>query len=347
MLCALNAEELVPAEHPIRTIKVLADAALERMDEELSSLYSDRGRKSIPAERLLKSMLLMALYSLRSERQFCEQLRYNLLFRWFLDMDMTGETFDHSTFTNNRDRFLGGDLARKLFGEIVAEAQRQHLMSREHFSVDGTLIESWASMKSFRPKDDDDDSDGNGWSDFKGKGRKNDTHESRTDPESRLTRKGKGKEAKLCFSAHALMENRNGLLVDFELGQSTGTCEREAAQQMLGRHKGGRRITVGADAGYGTKDFVASCRERGITAHVAVPPRSTALDGRTTRHRGYLVSQRVRRRIEQVFGWMKASAGMRKSRYIGVAKTAFSATMTATAYNLMRMSRFMEVTGGT
>lgn len=347
MLCALNAEELVPAEHPIRTVKVLADAALERMSAEFDSLYSKRGRKSIPPEQLLKSMLLMALYSLRSERQFCEQLRYNLLFRWFLDMDMTGETFDHSTFTNNRDRFLGGDLARKLFSQVVDEAKRQHLMSREHFSVDGTLIEAWASMKSFRPTDDDDDGDGNGWSEFKGSKRKNDTHQSRTDPESRLTRKGKGREAKLCFSAHALMENRNGLLVDFDVSQSTGTCEREVALQMLGRHKGNGRITVGADAGYGTKDFIAQCQRQAITPHVAVPPRNAPLDGRTSRHEGFAVSQRVRRRIEQVFGWMKSSAGMRKSRYIGVAKTSFSATMTAAAYNLLRMSRFMEVVADT
>jgi len=345
LLCALNPEDLVPSDHPIRGVKALADAALARMDREMDALYSDRGRMSIPPERLLKAMVLMALYGVRSERMFCEQLRYNLLFRWFLDMDMTGATFDHSTFTNNRDRFLRGNLAGRLFGEVVREAEHRGLVSKEHFSVDGTLIEAWASMKSFRPKDEnDDDQDSNGWSDFKGNKRSNDTHQSRTDPEAKLMRKGLGKEAKLVFTAHALMENRHGLLVDFGMTEATGRCERQAALHMLSRQPSVRKRTLGADAGYYTKDFIRECRELNVTPHVAQPrqQRSSTLDRRTTRHAGYQVSQRIRRRIEQPFGWLKTAAGFRKARFIGLIKTAFSGTIAMTAYNLLRMTKICQ-----
>lgn len=345
LLCALNPEDLVPPDHPIRGVKALADAALARMDRQMDALYSNRGRMSIPPERLLKSMVLMALYGIRSERMFCEQLRYNLLFRWFLDMDMTGETFDHSTFTNNRDRFLQGNLAARLFGEVVQEAEHRGLVSKEHFSVDGTLIEAWASMKSFRPKEEnDDDQDGNGWSDFKGKKRSNDTHRSRTDPEAKLMRKGLGKEAKLSFTAHALMENRHGLLVDFGMTEANGTCERQAALHMLSRRPSGRRRTLGADAGYYTKGFVHECRSLNVTPHVAQPRerRTPTLDKRTTRHVGYEISQKIRRRVEQPFGWLKSFAGFRKSRFIGLAKTAFSGTIAMTAYNLLRMTKICQ-----
>lgn len=348
MLCALNAEDLVPAEHPIREIKALADQALREMDGELSALYCDSGRQSIPPERLLKSMLLMALYSVRSERQFCEQLRYNLLFRWFLDMDMTGEAFDHSTFTNNRDRFVQGDVATKLFAAVVQLAKQRRLMSREHFSVDGTLIEAWASMKSFRPKNDEkrkkDEDDGNGWGDFKGTKRSNETHESRTDTDAKLMRKGNGREAKLCFAAHAMMENRNGLLVDFQISRATGTCERDVAGDMLRRLPGQHRKTLGADAGYHTRAFVKECRSEGVTAHVAQyrpgpGSRRSVIDRRTTRHEGYQSSLRVRKRIEQVFGWLKTTACLRKTRFVGLSRTSFSTTVAAAAYNLVRMSR--------
>jgi IS5 family transposase len=297
-------------------------------------------------------MLLMALYSVRSERQFCEQLRYNLLFRWFLDMDMTGEAFDHSTFTNNRDRFIEGDVATKLFAAVVEQAKKRRLMSREHFSVDGTLIEAWASVKSFRPKDKkkrDKDDDGNGWGDFKGTKRSNDTHESTTDPDAKLLRKGKGREAKLCFAAHAMMENRNGLLVDFDVSQANGTCERDVAGEMLRRLPGKHRKTLGADAGYHTRAFVEECRAREVSAHVAQyrpgpGSRRSAIDGRTTRHDGYRTSLRVRKRIEQVFGWLKTTACSRKSRFIGLPRTGFFTTVAAAAYNLVRMSRLVAST---
>jgi transposase len=340
LLCLLDVEKLVPRDHSLRGIKSLADEALKDLSRSLGGMYSKTGRPSIPPERLLKGMLLIALYSVRSEIQFCEQLRYNFLFRWFLDMDMMEEPFDHCAFSDNRDRFLEHDVAGKFFREVVKQAQEAELMSSDHFSVDGTLIEAWASMKSFRPKDeDDDDSDSNGWSDFKGQKRKNDTHESKTDPEARLMRKGKGKEAKLSFAAHSLTENRNGLLVDFEVTEANGTCEREAAVEMLDASVEGD-ATLGADSAYDTQDFVAECRARGITPHVA-QKRNSAIDGRTTRHPGYQASQTVRKRIEQVYGWLKSFGGFRKTRYKGRAKTELYGLMAASAYNLLRMAKLM------
>jgi len=286
-------------------------------------------------------MLLVALYSIRSEVQFCEQLRYNFLFRWFLDMDLVEEPFDHCAFSDNRDRLIEHEATAKFFRKVVERAEEAGLMSDEHFSVDGTLIEAWASMKSFRPKDDDDDDgDSNSWSDFKGKKRSNETHESKTDPESKLMRKSDGKEAKLSFAGHVLTENRNGLVKDLRVTEANGLCEREAALAMIDAHVD-RGATIGADSAYNTKDFVEDCRERGITPHVAGKKRS-AIDGRTTRHPGYGASQKVRKRIEQVFGWLKTVGGLRKSRYKGRAKTRLYAFMAGAAYNLLRMTKLIE-----
>ena len=254
MLCLISADSRVPKDHPLRKVKALADVALKRLGPVFDAMYAQRGRPSVPPERLLKGMLLIALYSVRSERQFCEQLDYNLLFRWFLDMDMVQEAFDASTFSRNRQRLLSHEVAAKFFDAV--RQQGTDLMSDEHFSVDGTLLEAWASMKSFRPKDESR-GDSNGWSDFRGQKRSNQTHESKTDPESRLARKGNGREAKLSFMGHALMENRHGLLVDVRVSEANGFSERHVALEML---RGRRRATVGADRGYDTKDSPSSWR---------------------------------------------------------------------------------------
>lgn len=345
MLCLLNPEELVARDHPLRAIKALADGALTSMSPFLDAMYASCGRASVPPEVLLKAKLLSALFSIRSDRQFCEQLRYNLLFRWFLDLDMLGDAFDHSTFSKNQERLLAHDAAGQFFATVVAHAKAKGLMSAEHFSVDGTLIEAWASIKSFRPKTEGDDGDRNGWADFRGTKRSNDTHESKTDPEARLARKGNGQEAKLCFSGHAMMENRNGLLVDVRVLEANGYAEREAALAMIDDPATGNApSTLGADKGYDTKDFVAACRERGVTPHVARnehAKRSSAIDERTTRHAGYAVSLIVRRRVEQIFGWMKSVGGLRRSRWRGRAKTQLAAYLVGAAYNLLRIAKLV------
>jgi transposase len=346
MLCLLNPEELVARDHPLRAIKALSDAALAAMSPFLDAMYADSGRASVPPEVLLKAKLLAALFSVRSDRQLCEQLRYNLMFRWFLDLDMLGAAFDHSTFSKNQARLLAHDAAGHFFATVVEQAKVKGLMSEEHFSVDGTLIEAWASMKSFRPKDSDD-GDSNGWSDFKGEKRSNETHESKTDPEAKLARKGNGQEAKLCYSGHAMMENRNGLLVDVRVLEANGRAEREAALAMIDdASRGNEPGTLGADKGYDTKDFVASCRQRGVTPHVATNEharRNSAIDGRTTRHPGYRASQIVRRRIEQIFGWMKTWGGLRRTRWRGAAKTQLAAYLIGAAYNLLRIGRLVRM----
>lgn len=346
MLALVTLNELVPARHPVRTVKKLADECLRQLSGTFDEMYARVGRPSIPPERLLKAQLLMALYSVRSERMLCERIQYDMLFRWFLDMSMTEAVFDASSFSRNRDRLLEHEVAHRFLQAVVKRAKREALMSSEHFSVDGTLIEAWASMKSFRPKDEDDDDkgDGNGWADFKGQTRSNDTHESKTDPEAKLLRKSAGKEAKLCFAEHVLMENRNGLIVDMMVAPSVGVTEPEAALELMSRALPTGRITVGADKGYDTKDFVRECREMDVTPHVAQhvnARRSSALDQRTARHPGYQVSQVVRRRIESIFGWKKTVGGCRKSRYRGVERTGFFATMAAAAYNLIRMTRLL------
>ena len=338
---------MVSKTHPIRGIKRLADAALARMNEKFDEMYSEGGRPSIPPERLLKAQLLIALYTIRSERQLCDQLAYNLLFRWFLDMDMTEPVFDHSTFSINRDRLIAHDTAGEFFREVVKLARSQRLMSDDHFTVDGTLIEAWASTKSFKKKDHDGgppDDPGNPSVDFHGEKRSNATHESTTDPEAKLARKGKGKEAKLSFSMHSLMENRNGLLVDLVVDEANGTAERTVAIEMLDALGGAHPITVAGDKGYDTRAFVAECRERNVTPHVAQnvhARRSSAIDARTTRHPGYVVSQRIRKRVEEVFGWAKTIGGLRKTRFRGIERTQLAAHFLGTAYNLLRINRLL------
>lgn len=341
MLCLVSLESRVPSDHPLRDIKKLADAALKDLSAVFDAMYAEAGRASVPPERLLKSLLLIALYSIRSERQFCEQLEYNLLFRWFVDMDMLEPAFDASTFSKNRERLMEHEVATLFFATIREQASG--LMSAEHFSVDDTLLEAWASMKSFRPKDDND-GDNNGWGDFRGKKRSNETHESKTDPEAKLMRKGNGREAKLYFAAHALMENRNGLLVALEVSEANGTCERETALSMLEEHAPSG-ATVGGDRGYDTRNFVERCRDADVTPHVAQHQnhrRRSAIDRRTTRHPGYGISQQIRKRIEQVFGWIKTVGGLRRTRFKGRARTQLAAYMVGAAYNLMRVAKLQR-----
>jgi transposase len=351
MLVLMSPDSLVPVGHPARAIKRLADECLAELSVVFDGMYAETGRPSIPPERLLKSMLLMALYSVPSERMLCERLRYDLLFRWFLDMSMVDAPFDASTFSRNRERLLEHEVAHRFLQKVVQLAERKRLMSSEHFSVDGTLIQAWASMKSFRPKNekDDDRGDGNGWADFEGQQRKNDTHESRTDPEAKLYRKGKGQEARLCFGEHLLMENRNGLIVDVAVRPAVGVTESEAALDLMMRSVPlDRPITVGGDKAFDNRGFVEGARQLGATPHVAqniTAYRGSAIDGRTTRPAGYGISQVVRRRIESIFGWKKTVGGVRRTRYRGVARTDFFSTMVAVAYNLLRISRLIPQTG--
>lgn len=348
MLSLATIEQVIPSNHPLRAVKKLADEALAELSEVFDAMYKSGGRPSIPPERLLKAMLLMALHSVRSERLFCEQLGYNLLYKWFLDMDIMEEPFNHSTFGKNRDRLLDHEVCTQFFRAVVGQARKRKLMSNEHFSVDGSLLDAWASMKSFRPKDEDDDSrpDSNGWSDFKGQKRSNETHESKTDPEARLVRKGKGREARLSYAMHGLMENRSGLLIGLQVTQATGRAEREAALELLDEElPGSRPITLGADRGYDTRGFVEGCRERNVTPHVAQNNirRRSAIDRRTTRVPGYRQSSIVRRRIEGCFGWLKTVGNLRKTRYRGARKTNLWVQMTGAAYNLLRIARFEQV----
>lgn len=351
MLAFVDLEARVPPDHPLRTIKALADQALARLSPDFDRMYAQAGRPSIPPERLLKSLLLIALYSVRSERAFCEDLDFNLLFRWFLDMGLIEPSFDATSFTKNRLRLLEHQVGQALFDEVVMEAEELGLLSDEHFTVDGTLIEAAASLKSFKPSDSessgsaDDDDKGNPWLDFHGHKRSNATHRSTTDPEAKLLRKGKGKEAKLVFMAHALMENRNALLVDFQMTQATGTAERDAVPLLLdeARQRGFHPRTLGADKGYDTKACVEDMRQRRVTPHLAQNQsgRSSAIDGRTTRHPGYDVSQRIRKRVEEVFGWMKTVGGFRRTRYRGLDRTGLAGYLVATAYNLVRLVKLV------
>lgn len=347
MLALVSIESLVPERHPIRAVKRVADEVLRDLSPLFDALYADVGRPSIPPERLLKAVVLMALFSVRSERMLCEQLRYNMLFRWFLDMDLIEVPFDATGFTHNRDRLLNQKVAREFLQRIVAHAQEKDLASSEHFSVDGTLIEAWASMKSFRPKDDDS-GDNNGFGDFKGTKRSNDTHESKTDPDAKLFRKGRGRESKLCYVGNVLMENRNGLIIDTELEMASGLAERVGALAMLRRLRERvasampRRVTVGCDKAYDVRDFIQQCRSLRVTPHVAqniTARRGSGIDGRSTRHAGYSASQRCRMLIEKIFGWEKTVGGMRRSRFRGRARTDASFTFTAAAYDLMRIAR--------
>ena len=350
MLTLMNPDSVVPKDHPIRGIKGLADDALSSMGATFDRMYATAGRPSIPPERLLKAQLLIALYSVRSERLFCEQLGYNLLFRWFLDMNMDEKTFDASTFSQNRDRQIEHDVARTFFGAVVQRAELAGLVSKDHFSVDGTLFEAWASLKSFKRKDGqskgpDDDDKGNPTVNFRGEKRRNETHQSSTDPDAKLSRHSDGTTAKLCFAGHGLMENRHGLLVDMVVTKSVGVTEREAALDMLlAKADPHRRRTVGGDKGYDTNMFVEMCRMLNISPHVAANTGrrgGAAVDGKTTRHAGYQVSQKLRKRIEEIWGWMKTVGGLRKTRFKGTKRVNLHALFAGAAYNLLRMARLM------
>ncbi|MDP2661520.1 MAG: IS5 family transposase [Dehalococcoidia bacterium] len=353
MLAFVDLDARVLPEHPLRTIKTLADQALEALSPDFDRMYAEVGRPSIPPERLLKASLLISLYSVRSERAFCEELDYNLLFRWFLGMNLMERSFDPTVFTKNRQRLLEHQVGQQLFDEVVGQAQDLGLLSDEHFSVDGTLIEAAASLKSLTRRDGTpptltDDDTGNPSVDFHGERRINATHRSATDPEARLFRKGNGKEAKLVFMAHALMENRNGLLADFQVSLATGRAERDAVPVLLdqARERGFHPRTVGADKNYDTRDCVAALRRRGVTPHVAqnVTRRASAIDRRTTWRPGYAQSQRVRKRVEEIFGWMKTVGGFRRTRYRGMDRTGLAGYLVATAYNLVRLAKLLVPT---
>ncbi len=347
IMLAITPDQKVPQDHPIRAIKPIVDRALRSLSPVFNRMYSKQGRPSIPPEHLLKASLLIALYSIRSERQFCERLEYDLLFKWFLDQNIDTPAFDASTFSKNRQRLLENDVARLFFEAVLAEARQRDLLSDDHFTVDGTLLEAWASLKSVRPKDDDKDGPASGGFknpdvDYRGERRTNETHASTTDSEAQLARKGRGKETKLCFAGHVLMENRNGLVVDIDLTQATGRAEREAAVRMLDRlPRQKRRITLGGDKGYDTREFVAELRQRKVTPHVAQNQngRRSAIDGRVTSHGGYRVSQKLRKRVEEIFGWAKTVGGGDKLRYIGVARNRLWAELTAAGYNLVRIAK--------
>jgi transposase len=342
MLTTLSTEELIPADHPIRRIRRVVDEVLSELDGEFSAMYASRGRPSVPPEQLLKATLLMALYSIRSERAFCERLNYDLLFKWFLDLPIDARAFDATTFTKNRERLLTHEIADRFFAAVVRQGKLRRYTSSEHFSVDGTLLEAWASHKSFKPKDGGSPGSlgRNAEVDFRGRPRTNQSHQSTTDPEARLARKSQGTAAKLSYAGHLLMEHRSALIVDMELTEATGHAERDAALAMLERQPSRqRRRTVAADKGYDVASFVAEVRELGFTPHVApnTTRRRSALDRRTTRHPGHQVSQRIRKRIEEPFGWMKTIAGGRKLRYIGKRRNRAWFLMTGAIYNVIRI----------
>lgn len=334
-------DDVVPADHPIRKIRKLVDQALAAMEPIFDRMYSDTGRPSIPPERLIKSMLLIALYSIRSERQLCERLRYDLLFKWFIDLNVDDEVFDASSFSKNRNRLLEANVTGEFFAEVVKEARKAKLLSEEHFSVDGTLLEAWSSQKSVRLKDEEDHPDlsSNSWVDFSGTKRSNDTHASVTDPQALLAKKARGQAARPSYCGHALIENRNGLVVGTSLSQATGTAERDQAFELIDR-VAGKTATLAADRGYDTKDFVNDCRTRGVTPHVASKTNS-AIDGRTTRHDGYRISQRKRKLSEQVFGWAKTTGVARKLRFRGVQRNADQWFVTMSTFNVVRMAKLM------
>lgn len=354
----VDLEKRVRADHPLRAIRELTDAALAALSTEFAALYATIGRPSVAPEKLLRAMLLQAFYSLRSERQLMERLEYDLLFRWFVGLGVDDPVWDHSTFSKNRDRLLEGEVAARFLEAVLAEPRVKRLLSGEHFSVDGTLIDAWASMKSFRPRDGSDD-DGtppagrNAERDFRGQRRSNETHASTTDPDAKLYRKGNGQSSRLCFMGHLLMEHRNALIVDATLSRAGGTAEREAALAMLDRRpRRGRRITLAGDKAYDVRAFVEDLRERAVTPHIAIDgnvrvngtPRRTAIDRRTTRHPGYAVSQRIRKRIEEGFGWIKTTGNLAKTRHRGLKRVGWTFTFTAAAYNLVRIPKLLAAT---
>jgi transposase len=347
MFSYLSPEQRVRADHPLRAIRAMADLALWSMSARFDEMYSKTGRPSIAPEKLLRAQLIQMLYSVRSERLLMEEIDYSVLFRWFVGMNLDEPVWDVTVFTKNRDRLLDGDVAREFLGEVVRQAQEKDLTSDEHFTVDGTLVEAWAGLKSFQRKDgttSPPDDPGNPTIDFHGEKRSNQTHESTTDPDALLARKGNGKEAKLSYNGNLLMENRNGLIITTEMLQANGTAERDAALVMLEQLPGTNRVTVGADKAYDTRDFVAECRNLNVTPHVAQNVKrsgGSAIDGRTTRHDGYAISQKKRKRIEESFGWLKTIALMRKVRHRGIHKVGWVFTFAAAAYNLVRMRNLL------
>lgn len=346
----VSLDSRVPASHPLRPIRQMVDRALEGLSRDFDSLYEASGRHSIAPERLLRALLLQVLYSIRSERLLCEQLDYNLLFRWFVGLSADEKVWDHSTFSVNRDRLLDGDIARAFFDQVLEQARAAGLTSDEHFSVDGTLVEAYASHKSFRRKDggDDDNPDGTGRNagrDFHGEQRRNDTHASTTDPEARLFRKSLAQGAQLCYAGHVLTENRHGLVVDGQVSLADGYAERDSGLAMAERIPGRRRITLGGDKAYDTRGFIAGVRACHATPHVAQNLErrgGSAIDGRTTHHPGYAISQRKRKRIEEVFAWAKGVGPMRKTRFRGLARVDFQWLLTLSAYNLVRLRTLLH-----
>jgi transposase len=347
MYSYLSPEMRVRADHPLRAIRSMADEALANMSERFDGMYAKTGRPSIPPEKLLRAQLIQMLYSVRSERLLMEEIDYSMLFRWFVGMNLDEPVWDVTVFTKNRDRLLEGDVAREFLCEVVEQARKKNLTSDEHFTVDGTLIEAWASLKSFQRKDQKNtppEDPGNPTVNFHGEKRSNETHESTTDPDALLARKGSGKEAKLSYNGNLLTENRNGFIITTEVFPATGTAERHAAMLMLEQIPGGHRVTVGADKAYDTKDFVCECRNMKVTPHVAQNTKrsgGSAIDGRTVRHEGYDVSQKKRKRIEECFGWLKTIALMRKVRHRGLEKVGWVFTFAAAAYNLVRLRKLL------
>lgn len=349
MFSYISPDERVPADHPLRAIRHITDRALARLSPRFDTLYISFGRPSIPPERLLRALLLQAIYSVRSERQLMEQLDYNILFRWFVGLGMDDPVWSATTFTKNRDRLLAGDIAQAFFEAVLIHAETARLLSDEHFTVDGTLLEAWASHKSFRPRQDEPPptaGGGNPTVDFRGQRRTNETHQSRTDPDARLYKKARGREARLGYLGHVLMEHRSGLIVNTTVTPADGHGERDAALVMIEARPGRHRLTVAADKGYDTRDFVAGLRAMTVTPHIAqhTTGRRSAIDGRTTRYAGYAVSQRKRKLVEQGFGWMKTIGGLKKLRHRGGPLVTWIFTFTAAAYNIVRLRRLLPVT---
>jgi len=348
MFSYVSLEERVAQDHPLRAIRRITDRALERLSPRFGTLYINFGRPSIPPEKLLRALLLQALYTIRSERQLMEQLDYNLLFRWFVGLGMDDAVWSPTTFTKNRDRLLAGDIAAAFFDAVLIHADSERLLSDEHFTVDGTLLEAWASQKSFQPRDQDPPANGGGnpTVNFHGQRRTNATHQSTTDPDARLYKKARGREARLGYLGHVLMEHRSGLIVKTSVTPADGYGERDAALVMIESVPGRQRITVAADKGYDTRDFAAGLRAMQATPHLAqhTTGRRSAIDTRTTRHPGYAISQQKRKLVEQGFGWMKTIGGLRKLRHRGGALVNWVFTFTAAAYNIVRLRRLLEAT---
>ena len=342
----LSPEERVRPDHPLRAIREMVDVVLSQLSQSFDSMYAKVGRPSIAPEKLLRAQLLQMLYSIRSERLLMEEMDYNLLFRWFVGLNADDPVWDATVFTKNRDRLLQADVAKEFLAEVVAQARVKGLTSDEHFTVDGTLLEAWASQKSYQAREGKQppppDDPGNPTVNFRGERRSNQTHASKTDPEAQMARKGEGKESKLSYSGNLLVENRNGLIVNAEVFLANGTAERDAALVMLEQIPGGKLVTVGGDKGFDTRDFVAECRHLGVTPHVTQNLKrngGSAIDGRTTRHHGYRMSQKRRKRIEECFGWLKTIALLRKLRHRGVCKVDWIFAFACAAYNLVRMRK--------